>query len=61
MNMWIIRKNSMKNHFLKKSFLHSHKKQKNTLDTRALLWIFSLELEISGVAVQSIHQNIKKW
>ena len=61
MNIWIIRKTSMKNHFLKKSFLHIHKKRKNTLDTRAVLLIFSLELKISGVAVQSIHQNSEKW
>ena len=48
MNIWIIRKTSMKNHFLKKSFLHIHKKRKNTLDRRAVLLIFSLELKISG-------------
>ena len=36
---------------------HSHKKRKDSLKTRAVLLIFSLELEISGVAVQSIHQN----
>ena len=40
---------------------HSHKKRKDSLETRAVLLIFSLELEISGVAVQSIHQNSKKW
>ena len=35
----------------------------NTLkmETRALLLMFWLELEISGVAVQGIHQNSKKW
>ena len=27
----------------------------------AVLLIFSLEVEISGVVVQSIHQNRKKW
>ena len=31
------------------------------METQALLLIFSLELEISGVAVQSIHQSSKKW
>ena len=36
-------------------------KRKDSLKTRAVLSIFSLELEISGVAVQSIHQNSKKW
>ena len=40
---------------------HSHKKRKDSLETRAVLLIFSLELEISGVAVQSIHQNSEKW
>ena len=35
--------------------------RKDSLKTRAALSIFSLELEISGVAVQSIHQNSKKW
>ena len=39
-------------------FLHSHKKRK---ETRAALLIFSLELEISMVAVQRIHQNSEKW
>ena len=41
------------------SNIHSHKKQKDSLETRALLLIFSLE--ISGVAVQRIHQNSEKW
>ena len=36
---------------------HSHKKRKDSLETRAVLLISSLELEISGVAVQRIHQN----
>ena len=40
---------------------HSHKKRKDSLETRTVLLIFSLELEISGLAVQSIHQNSKKW
>ena len=40
---------------------HSHKKRKNNLETRPVLLIFLLELEISGVAVQSIHQKSKKW
>ena len=31
---------------------YSHKKQKDSLETRTVLLIFSLELEISGVAVQ---------
>ena len=43
------------------SWHHSHKKQKNSLETQVVLLIFSLELEISGVAVQRIHQNSKKW
>ena len=39
---------------------HSHKKRKDSLETRGVLLIFSLELETSGVAVQSIHQNSKE-
>ena len=42
---------------MKKSLLRIHKKRKNTLDARAVLLIFSLELKISRVMVQSIHQN----
>ena len=40
---------------------HSLKKGKDCLETRAVLLIFLLELVISGVAEQSIHQNSKKW
>ena len=40
---------------------HSHKKRKDSLETRAVLSIFFLELEISGVAVQGIDQNSEKW
>ena len=39
---------------------HSHKKRKDSLETRTVLLVFSLELEISGVAVQSIQQNSEK-
>ena len=39
---------------------HSHKKRKGSLETRAVLLIISLELEISWVVAQSIHQNSKK-
>ena len=38
-----------------------NKKRKDSLETWAALLIFLLELEISGVAVQSIHQNSEKW
>ena len=31
------------------------------LKTWAVLLLFSLELKISGVAVQSIHENSEKW
>ena len=41
--------------------IHTHKKWKDSLETRTLLLLFLLELEISGVAVQSIHQNNEKW
>ena len=39
---------------------HSHKKRKDSLETWAALLIFSIELEISGVALPRIHQNRKK-
>ena len=42
-------------------FHHGHKKRKDSLEKRALLLILSPELKISGVAVQSIHQNSEKW
>ena len=42
-------------------YQYSNKKRKVSLETRAALVIFSLELEISGVAVQGIHQNSEKW
>ena len=40
--------------------LHSHKKRRDSLETRTVLLIFSLKREISGVAVQSIHQKTTK-
>ena len=43
------------------SLYHSHKKRKDSLETRAVLLTFSPELEIFGVAAQSIHQNSEKW
>ena len=36
-------------------------KQIDSMETWAILLIFSFVLEISGVAVQRIHQNNKKW
>ena len=44
----------------KRWLTYSHKKQKDILETRAVLLIFSLELEIFGVAVQSIHRKTAK-
>ena len=44
----------------KNNYKHSHKKRKDGLETRAILLIFSPELEIFGVAVQSIYQNSEK-
>ena len=41
-------------------YYHGHKKRKDSLETRVVLLMFSLELGISGVAVQSIHQNGQK-
>ena len=43
------------------SDFHSRKKQKDSLEIRAVLLKFSLDREISGVAVHSIHQNSEKW
>ena len=40
---------------------HSPKKRKDSLETRVVLLIFSIELKISGLAVQGIHQNSEKW
>ena len=40
---------------------NSHRKRKDSLETRAALLIFLLELEMSGVAVQRIHQNSANW
>ena len=39
------------------TFLHSHKKRKDSLETRDVLLTFSLKRDISGVAVQEIHEN----
>ena len=36
---------------------HNHKKRKQSLETRAVLLIFLREHEISGLAVQEIHEN----
>ena len=49
----------MEREFNAGQYLHSHKKRKDNLETRAVLLIFSVKLEISGVAVQGIHENIK--
>ena len=40
---------------------YSHKKWKDSLETRAVLLILLLELEIFRVIVQWIHQNSEKW
>ena len=39
----------------------SHKKQKDSLETWAVFLIFSVELQIYGVAVKRIHQDSEKW
>ena len=47
--------------FLTNRFLtNSHKKRKDNLETSVALLTFSLELEISGVAVQKTYRNSKK-
>ena len=43
------------------AFSHSHKKWKDGLKTRAVLLIFSFELEITVVVLRIMHQNTKKW
>ena len=40
---------------------HSHTRRTDSLKTRAVLLIFLPQLEISGVVVQSMHQNSEKW
>ena len=44
----------------KNKFDHGHKNRKNSLEIRAVLSIFLLELEIFDVSVQGIHQNSKR-
>ena len=39
---------------------HSYKKRKDSLETRAVMLILSLELKISAVDVHCTHQNSKK-
>ena len=47
--------------FLTNRFLtNSHKKRKDNLETSVALLTFSLELKISGVAVQKTHRSSKK-
>ena len=41
--------------------VHGHKKRKDSPETRVVLLIFSLELEISGVAVPNISKSSEKW
>ena len=41
-------------------FKYSHKKRKNSLETRDVLLIFPFEYETSVVVVQRIHQNSKE-
>ena len=58
----LLANNTIKNESIHlNSWHHSLKKQKDSLEARVVLLIFSLELEISGVAVQRIHQNSEKW
>ena len=59
MNFWPA-SNAIKNESIyPNSWHHSHKKQKNSLEIQVVLLIFSLELEISGVAVQRIYTSNK--
>ena len=40
---------------------HNHKKQKDSLETWAVLIIFFLELKISRLSVKKIHQKSEEW
>ena len=42
------------------SYIHSHKKRKGSLETRAVLLIFLLKLEISGVEYTEYIKTAKK-
>ena len=58
----LLANNTTKNEIIHlNSWHHSNKKQKNSLRILVVLLIFLLELEISGMALQRIHQNSKKW
>ena len=50
-----------KHKLMNNSIYHSEKKQKDSLKTWGVLLIFLLELEMSEVVVQQMHQNTKKW
>ena len=47
-------------YFNNDTFIHSHKRRKDSLETQDVLLIFSLEREITELVVQRIHQNSKK-
>ena len=40
---------------------HSLEKREDSLETRAVLMVFSVEIETVGVVVQTIYQYSKKW
>ena len=59
--LWKIRNPSSNQSTSYVSSNHYHKNWKYSLDTRAVLLIFSLEFEISGMTVQRIHQNSENY
>ena len=59
--LWKIRNPSSNQSTSYVSSNHYHKNWKYSLDTRAVLLIFSLEFEISGMTVQRIHQNSQNY
>ena len=62
LNFELLASNTIKNEFtIKNSWHQSHKKQQNSLEPLVVLLILSFELEISGLAIQRINQNSKKW
>ena len=62
LNFELLASNTIKNEFtIQNSWHQSHKKQQNILEPLVVLLILSFELDISGVAIQRINQNSKKW
>ena len=58
----LLASNTIKNESIHLNSLHhSQKEQQNSLEAHLILLILSLQPEIPGVAVKTIHQNSKIW